>query len=49
MKLQYYFVEPFLVLLHSTAANKIDSEHIPDYKKLRPVCEVEKLQVTICK
>ena len=32
---------------HSTTANKIDSEHIRDYKKFLPVCEVEILQVTV--
>ena len=38
-----------LALFHSTTANKVDSEHIPDYKKLLPVCEVEILQVTVKK
>ena len=33
-----------LALFHSTTANKIDSEHIRDCKK---VCEVEILQVTV--
>ena len=34
-----------LALLHSTTANKIDSEHIRDYKKLLMICDVELLQV----
>ena len=34
------------MLFHSTTANKIDSEHIRDYKKLLPVGEVEILQGT---
>ena len=38
-----------LVLFHSTTANKFDSEHIPNYKKLLQVCEVEILQVTVKK
>ena len=33
-----------LALFHSATANKLDSEHIRDYKKLLPVCEVEILQ-----
>ena len=33
-------------LFHSNTANKIDSEHIQDYKKLLSVCKVEILQVT---
>ena len=36
-----------LMLFYSTTANKIDSEHIRDYKKLLPVSEVELLQVTV--
>ena len=31
----------------STTANKIDSEHTQDYKRLLPVCEAEILQVTV--
>ena len=38
-----------LTLFQSTTANKIDSEHTRDYKKLFPVCEVEILQVTVHK
>ena len=38
-----------LVLFHRTITNKIDSEHIQDYKKLLPECEVEILQVTVKK
>ena len=38
-----------LALFHSTTANKFDSEHIPDYKKLLRVCEVEILKVTVKK
>ena len=30
-----------LMPFQSTSANKIDSEHTRDYKKLFPVCEVE--------
>ena len=36
-----------LVLFHSTAANKIDSEHTRDYKRLLPVCEAEILRATV--
>ena len=32
-----FILTPF----QGTAANKIDSEHTQDYKKLFPVCEVE--------
>ena len=35
-----------LALFQRNTANKIDSEHTRDYKKLLPVCEVEILQVT---
>ena len=28
-------------------ANKIDSEHTQDYKRLIPVCQVEMLRVTV--
>ena len=35
-----------LALFHSTTVNKIDSEHIRDYKQLLPVYEVEMIQVT---
>ena len=38
----WYFV---LVLFQSTSANKIDSEHVSDHKKLISVCKVEILQV----
>ena len=36
-----------LAQFHSTTANKIDSEHIQDYKTLLLVCEVEIRQVTV--
>ena len=36
-----------LALFQSTTANKIDSEHIQDYKRLLPVCEAEILRVTV--
>ena len=36
-----------LALIHKTTANKIDSEHIQDYKKFLLVWEVEILQVTV--
>ena len=36
-----------LALFHSTRANKIDSEHIRENKKVLPVCEVAILQVTV--
>ena len=35
-----------LALFQSTTANKIDSEHTGDYKRLLPVCEAELLRVT---
>ena len=35
------------MLFQSTAANKIDSEHSQDYKKLLGLCEAEILQVTV--
>ena len=38
-----------LALFQSTTANKIDSEHTQDYKKLFPVCKVKILQVTVNK
>ena len=38
-----------LALFQSTAAYKIDSEHIQDYTKLFPVCKVEISQVTVKK
>ena len=38
-----------LALFQSTTANKIDSEHTQDYKKLFLVWEVEILQVTVNK
>ena len=36
-----------LALFQSNTANKIDSEHTRDYKKLFPVCKVEILQVIV--
>ena len=36
-----------LALFQSTTANKIDSEHTQDYKRLLPVWEAEILRVTI--
>ena len=36
-----------LALFQSTTANKIDSEHTRDYKRLLPVCEAEILRVTV--
>ena len=36
-----------LALFQSTTANKIDYEHIRDYRKLLPVCLVEILQVAV--
>ena len=36
-----------LVLIQSTRANKIDSEHTRDYKRLHPVCEAEILLATV--
>ena len=36
-----------LALLQSTTANKIDSEHTQDYKRLLSVCEAEILRVTV--
>ena len=36
-----------LALFQNTTANKIDSEHTRNYKKLFLVCEVEILQVTV--
>ena len=36
-----------LALFQSTRANKIDSEHTQDYKRLLPVCEAEILRVTV--
>ena len=35
------------MLFQSTTANKIDSEHTRDYKRLLPVCEAEILHVTV--
>ena len=37
------------MLFQSITANKINSEHTRDYKKLFPVWEVEILQVTVNK
>ena len=34
------------MLFRSTTANKIDSEHTRDFKRLRPVCEAEILRAT---
>ena len=39
----------FLELLQSDTANKIDSEHTHEYKKLFSVCDVEILKVTVNK
>ena len=36
-----------LALFQSTTANKIESEHTHDYKRLLPVCEAEKIRVTV--
>ena len=36
-----------LALFQSTTANKIDSEHTQDYKRLFPVCEAEILRVIV--
>ena len=36
-----------LALFQSTTANKIDSEHTQDYKRLFLVCEAEILRVTV--
>ena len=36
-----------LALFQSTTANKIDSEHTQDYKRLLLVCEAEILQITV--
>ena len=33
--------------ISSTIANKIDSEHTQDYKRLLPACEAEILRVTV--
>ena len=47
-EIQSYVVEAlFLALFQSTTANKIDSEHTRDYKRLLPVCEAEILRVTV--
>ena len=36
-----------LALFRSNTANKIDSEHTQDYKRLLPVCEADILRVTV--
>ena len=36
-----------VALFQSTTANKIDSEHTQDYKRLLPVCEAEILRITV--
>ena len=36
-----------LTLFQCSTANKIDSEHTRDYKRLLPVCEAEILRVTV--
>ena len=36
-----------LALFQSTTANKIDSEHTQDYKRLLQVCEAEILRVIV--
>ena len=41
------FLGFILALFQSTKANKIDSEHTQDYKRLLLVCEAEILQVTV--
>ena len=38
-----------LALFQSTTANKIDSEHTRDCKRLLPICETEILRVTVKK
>ena len=38
-----------MALFQRTIANKMDSEHTPDYKRLLPVCEAEILRVTVRK
>ena len=38
-----------LALFQSTTANKIDSEHTQDCKKILMVCKIEILQVTLKK
>ena len=35
------------MLFQSTTANKTDSVHTRDYKRLLPVCEAKILQVTV--
>ena len=35
------------MLFQSTTANKIDSEHTGDYKRLLPVCKAEILRATV--
>ena len=35
------------MLFQSTSANKMDSEHTQDYKRLLPVCEAEILRVAV--
>ena len=37
----------YLAIIQSTTANKIDSEHTLDYKRLLWVCEAEILRVTV--
>ena len=50
MEIQSYVVKALLLaLFQSTSANKIDSEHTQDYRKLFPVCKVEILQVAVNK
>ena len=36
-----------LALFQRTTANKIDSEHSQDYKRLLPVCQAEILRATV--
>ena len=35
------------MLFQSTTANKIDSAHTRDYKRLLPVCEAEIIRATV--
>ena len=49
MEIQSYVVKALIILaLHqSTKANKMDSEHTQDNKRLLPVCDAEILRVTV--
>ena len=35
------------MLFQSTTANKIDSKHTQDHKRLLPICDAEILRVTV--